>query len=76
MFTLRRGDLLLAVNFGSAPATLPESGDLLFTTPTTASVGADGLRLPAHAGVLLRAVTRIGTCENRSWLTAVGCHAP
>ena len=57
VFTLRRGDLLLAVNFGSAPATLPESGDLLFTTPSTASVGADGLTLPAHAGVLLRAVS-------------------
>ena len=57
VFTLRRGDLLLAVNFGSAPATLPESGDPLFTSPSTASVGAEGLRLPARAGVLLRAVS-------------------
>jgi maltooligosyltrehalose trehalohydrolase len=54
VFTLRRGDLLLAVNFGSGPATLPESGDLLFTTPSAASFGAGGLTLPAHAGALLR----------------------
>jgi len=54
VFTLRRGDLLLAVNFGSAAATLPESGDLLFTTPSAASFGAGGLTLPAHAGALLR----------------------
>ena len=57
MFTLRRGDLLLAVNFGSAPATLPESGELLFTTPPTASVGGGRLTLPPHAGALLRAVS-------------------
>jgi maltooligosyltrehalose trehalohydrolase len=54
VFTLRRGDLLLAVNFGTEPTTLPESGALLFTTPTAASVGADGLTLPAHAGALIR----------------------
>ena len=57
VFTLRRGDLLIAVNLGSAPATVPESGELLFTTPTAATVGVDGLRLPAHAGALLRPVT-------------------
>jgi maltooligosyltrehalose trehalohydrolase len=57
VFTLRRGSLLIAVNFGSADAVLPESGEILFTTPTAASVGADGLSLPPHAGVLLRAVT-------------------
>jgi maltooligosyltrehalose trehalohydrolase len=54
VFTMRRGDLLLAVNFGTEPTTLPESGALLFTTPTAASVGADGLTVPAHAGALIR----------------------
>ncbi len=54
VFTLRRGDLLIAVNFGTATAILPESGELLFTTPTPASLDAGGLSLPAHAGALLR----------------------
>jgi maltooligosyltrehalose trehalohydrolase len=54
VFTMRRCDLLLAVNFGTEPTTLPESGALLFTTPTAASVGADGLTVPAHAGALIR----------------------
>ena len=54
VFTLRRGDLVLAVNFGTEPTTLPESGALLFTTPTAASVGSGGLSLPAHAGALVR----------------------
>jgi maltooligosyltrehalose trehalohydrolase len=54
LFTLRRGDLLVAVNVGDEPLTLPVSGELLFTTPTPAAVGDTGLVLPAHAGVLLR----------------------
>jgi maltooligosyltrehalose trehalohydrolase len=54
VFTLRRGDLVLAVNFGSTVAKLPETGELLFTTPTEATVADDGLTLPPHAGVLLR----------------------
>ncbi len=54
LFTLRRGGLLLAVNFGHEPVTLPHSGELLFTTPTAAVLGGDGLLLPRHAGVLLR----------------------
>ncbi len=54
VFKLRRGDLLIAVNFGTATAILPESGELLFTTPTPASLDAGGLSLPAHAGALLR----------------------
>jgi maltooligosyltrehalose trehalohydrolase len=57
VFTLRRGALLIAINFGALPATLtalPDSGEILFTTPTPATVDADGLTLPAHAGVLLR----------------------
>jgi maltooligosyltrehalose trehalohydrolase len=54
VFTLRRGGLLIAVNFGTSPATLAESGEVLFTTPTPAAVESDELRLPPHAGALLR----------------------
>jgi maltooligosyltrehalose trehalohydrolase len=54
VFTLRRGGLLIAVNFGTRRATLPESGALLFTTPTAAVLDGSGLTLPPHAGVLLR----------------------
>jgi maltooligosyltrehalose trehalohydrolase len=57
LFTLRRGGLLIAVNFSDLPVTLPESGELLFTTPTPPTVRPAGLTLPAHSGVLLRAVT-------------------
>jgi maltooligosyltrehalose trehalohydrolase len=53
LFTLRRGRLLLAVNFGSSPVVLAETGELLFTTPTPASAGGDALRLPSHGGALL-----------------------
>ena len=54
VFTLRRGGLLIAVNFGTTHATLPESGRLLFTTPTPGTFDRSGLALPPHAGVLLR----------------------
>ena len=54
VFTLRRSDLLLAVNFGDRPASVAVSGDLLFTTPTRATVTETGLDLPPHAGALLR----------------------
>jgi maltooligosyltrehalose trehalohydrolase len=54
VFTLRRGDLMIAVNFGSAPAIVPTSGELVFTTPAGATLVGDGLTLPAHAGALLR----------------------
>jgi maltooligosyltrehalose trehalohydrolase len=54
VFTLRRGDVLVAVNFSDAPATVPASGELLFTTTTAATVGPDGLTLPPHAGAMLR----------------------
>jgi maltooligosyltrehalose trehalohydrolase len=57
VFSLRRGDLLIAVNFSDAQAWLPASGDLLFTTPTAAIAADDGLLLPAHGGVLLRQTT-------------------
>jgi maltooligosyltrehalose trehalohydrolase len=54
VFTLRRDGLLIAINFGTSTATLPDSGEVLFTTPTPAVPGAAWLELPPHAGVLLR----------------------
>ncbi len=54
VFTLRRSDLLLAVNFGEGTASVAASGELLFTTPSGASLTATGLSLPPHAGALLR----------------------
>ena len=54
MFTLRRGELLLAVNFGDEPATVKRAGELLFTTPTPAVVRGDAVELPPHSGVLAR----------------------
>jgi maltooligosyltrehalose trehalohydrolase len=53
VFTLRRGRVVIVINFSDAPVTVPESGTLLFTTPSAATVGADGTDLPAHAGLVL-----------------------
>jgi maltooligosyltrehalose trehalohydrolase len=52
-FTLRRSGVLLAVNFGDATTSVAASGELLFTTPTAASLTAAGLSLPPHAGALV-----------------------
>ena len=54
LFTLRRGDLLLAVNFGEAETSVGVAGALLFSTPSAPAVTASGLRIPPHAGVLVR----------------------
>jgi maltooligosyltrehalose trehalohydrolase len=58
LFTLRRGDLLVAVNFSDVQVELPAAGDLLFTTPTAATLEAGRLTLPPHAGVLIRTATQ------------------
>ena len=42
------------MNFGTSPATLAASGELLFTTPGGACLSAAGLDLPPHAGALVR----------------------
>jgi hypothetical protein len=42
------------VNVGEEPASVEVGGELLFTTPTPATLDADGLHLPPHAGALLR----------------------
>ncbi len=54
VLTLRRGDLLLLVNFGDAAATVEARGELLFTTPTAAVPTREAVMLPAHAGALVR----------------------
>jgi maltooligosyltrehalose trehalohydrolase len=54
LFTLRRGGLLLAVNFSDVPATVDARGELLFTTPTAATSVPAGLLLSPHAGALVR----------------------
>ncbi len=55
VFTMRRGDLLVAVNFGDDDAELVVDGDLavLFRTPSRPSISDGRLHLPPHAGVLL-----------------------
>lgn len=53
LFLMRRGGLLVAVNFGEAEAVVPGTGDLLFATGPDVVLD-DSLRLPAHAGALLR----------------------
>ncbi|HEX3929676.1 MAG TPA: malto-oligosyltrehalose trehalohydrolase [Nocardioides sp.] len=54
VFQLARGGLLIAVNFGTETSTAPATGEILFTTPTRATLAAGVLTLPPHAGVLLR----------------------
>jgi maltooligosyltrehalose trehalohydrolase len=55
VFTLRRGDLVIAVNFGDEPAELVVEGDLdpLFRTPSLPTLEHGRLHLPRHAGVML-----------------------
>jgi hypothetical protein len=52
---MRRGDLLVVVNAGAAPAEL-EVGEreVLFETPTGVKVVDGRLAVPGHAGALLR----------------------
>ncbi|MFC6285510.1 malto-oligosyltrehalose trehalohydrolase [Nocardioides sp. GCM10027113] len=58
LFLMRRGGLLVAVNFGEQEAVVKEAdlglGELLFATGPDV-VAEDVLRLPAHAGALVRA---------------------
>jgi malto-oligosyltrehalose trehalohydrolase len=53
---MRRGAVTVVVNVGDAAAsiTLPGEHEVLFTSPSGATLVADGLDLPAHAGALLR----------------------
>ena len=56
LFTMRRGGVLVAVNLGSGATSVdlgPGAHDLLFTTPTAASVDGTRLVLPPHAGAVV-----------------------
>jgi maltooligosyltrehalose trehalohydrolase len=55
VFTMRRGELLVVVNFGDDPAHLLLEGDLdlLFRTPGRPTLAHGRLDLPPHAGALL-----------------------
>ena len=56
VFTLRRGEVLLAVNFGTVEqtTTLDTSYDeVLFATPGGVTLAGSTLTLPAHSGCLL-----------------------
>jgi maltooligosyltrehalose trehalohydrolase len=53
LFLLRRGRLLIAVNFGDTDVSVDAVGELLFTTPTDAVLDGGRLSLPGHAGALL-----------------------
>jgi maltooligosyltrehalose trehalohydrolase len=53
LFTLRRGRLLIAVNFGTSSVSVDSAGELLFATPSAPTSAAAQLVLPPHAGVLV-----------------------
>ena len=52
---MRRGDVLVVVNFGEEPAELSVDPDLdlVFRTPSRPTLADGVLHLPAHAGALL-----------------------
>ena len=58
-FTLERGSLLVLVNFGDQPMAA-EVGevDLLFETESGVDIAGGVVRLPAHAGALVRVLSR------------------
>ena len=55
LFTMRRGDVLMVVNFGDQPVEVAvgEGQDLVFRTPSLPSLADGRLHLPPHAGALL-----------------------
>jgi maltooligosyltrehalose trehalohydrolase len=55
LFVLRRGDVVLAVNFGDQPVSLPVEGSaqLLFGTPNHPELRDGSLDLPPHGGALI-----------------------
>ncbi len=54
-FVMRRGRVVVAVNFSNAPVTVDLGGDhaLQWATPASATVVPGGVELPAHAGAML-----------------------
>ncbi len=53
VFTMRRGDLLVAVNLGESAYDVEVAGALLFTTPTAAALDGGVLTLPPGSGALI-----------------------
>jgi maltooligosyltrehalose trehalohydrolase len=53
LFTLRRGDLLVALNLGEEPAELDAEGELLLETGGGATLAGGRLRLPPHVGAVV-----------------------
>ncbi len=55
VFTLRRGNVLLVVNFGDGPVELPveDDLDLVFRTPNRPTLDGTTLQVPPHGGALL-----------------------
>jgi maltooligosyltrehalose trehalohydrolase len=55
LFVLRRGDIVLAVNFGDQPVRLPVEGSahLLFGTPNHPELRDGALQLPPHGAALV-----------------------
>jgi maltooligosyltrehalose trehalohydrolase len=53
LFTMRRGGLMIAVNFGDQPARVP-AGEVLFATGDDVTTYDGQVHLPAHAGALVR----------------------
>lgn len=54
VFTLRRGDLTIVVNFGDGEADVPaETATVLLATPAGATLTGGRLLLPAHAGAVI-----------------------
>ncbi|MBZ5740961.1 malto-oligosyltrehalose trehalohydrolase [Nocardioides mangrovi] len=54
VFTMRRGDLLVAINFGDAEARLDADGELLLETGGGATVTEGALVLAPHVGAAVR----------------------
>jgi maltooligosyltrehalose trehalohydrolase len=57
LFTMRRRETLMVVNFGDQPAevAVAEDLELVFSTPSRPTLSDGRLKLPAHAGALLAA---------------------
>ncbi len=54
VLTMRRGDVLVIVNFGDSAAFVPVAhSEVVFATPVGATITDGTLSLPAHAGALL-----------------------
>jgi maltooligosyltrehalose trehalohydrolase len=55
VFRLRRGSVEIVVNFGDEPQYVELAGELLFSTSDELGTSPEGLTLPPHAGVMVRA---------------------